>query len=181
MLKNKKIIIGVCGGIAVYKICSLVSKLKNKGANIFVIMTRNAAEFVAPLTFQTLSGNPVHIEMFKLASKENWQIDHIALADKCDLMVIAPATADIIGKIANGIADDLLTTTVLTVKSPILIVPAMNSNMWTNKIVVDNVTKLKLFGYKFAGPVSGKLACGKEGAGRLEETDRIISKMQRYI
>jgi phosphopantothenoylcysteine decarboxylase/phosphopantothenate--cysteine ligase len=119
--------------------------------------------------------------MFKLTAKEGWQIDHIALADKCDLMIIMPATANIIGKIAGGIADDLLTTTVLTVKSPVLIVPAMNSNMWTNKITADNVKKLKSLGFKFIGPVSGKLACGKEGIGRLEETSKVMEEIKGYL
>ena len=181
MLKNKNIVVGVCGGIAAYKVCDLVSKLKGKGANVYVVMTKNAAEFVTPLTFQTLSGNQVYMDMFKTVSGGEWQIDHIALADKSDLMIIIPATANVIGKIAGGIADDLLTTTVLAVKTPVLIAPAMNCNMWTNKIVSDNVKKLKAFGYKFIGPASGKLACGKEGIGRLEETKKIMDEIQRYI
>jgi len=181
MLKGKNILIGVCGGIAIYKICDLVNKLKYKGANVEVIMTNNATRFVTPLTFQTLSGNPVYVDMFELISKDKWEISHISLAEKCDLLVIAPATANIIGKIASGIADDLLTTVVLSTKSPILIAPAMNNNMWLNKIVVGNVQKLKSLGFKFIGPSYGELACGKKGIGRLEDIDKIIREIEKVL
>jgi phosphopantothenoylcysteine decarboxylase/phosphopantothenate--cysteine ligase len=181
MLKNKKILIGVCGGIAAYKVCELVSRLKKEGADVQVIMTENAAKFVTPLTFQTLSGSPVHTDMFRLISEEEWKIGHIALAEKCDLLVIAPATANIIGKAANGLADDLLSTVILTVKAPVLIAPAMNCNMWANKIVAGNVKKLKAIDFKFIGPAYGDLACGEKGMGRLEEIEKIIQEIKKIV
>ncbi len=183
MLKNKNIIVGVCGGIAAYKICELVHKLKYAGAEVSVIMTKNACEFVTPLTFQTLSGKPVHTDMWKLPAKDAWQVEHVELAKKCDLLVIAPATANIIGKLAAGIADDMLTTVVLAVQAgvPGFICPAMNTNMWSNKIVQDNVRKLKKYGFKFIGPASGKLACGDTGAGRLETIENIYLQLKRRI
>ena len=174
MLKGKKIIVGVCGGIAAYKVCDLVHKLVYKGAEVTVIMTKNACEFVTPLTFQTLSGRPVYTDMFKLLGREEWQVEHVELAKKCDLLVIAPATANVIGKLAGGLADDPLTTTALCVKAPVLLCPAMNTAMWSNEIVKDNVNKLKKFGFKFVGPGTGKLACGDTGAGRLEDVEKIF-------
>ena len=181
MIKNKNIVVGVCGGIAAYKVCDLVSKLKYECANVFVVMTENATKFVSPLTFQTLSNNPVHQDMFKLIKEGEWEIDHLSLAKKCDLIVIAPATANIIGKIASGIADDLLTTTVLAAKSPVLIVPAMNSNMWLNKIVTENVKKLKSLGFIFVEPTTGRLACKETGIGRMEEVDKIILEIKNIL
>ncbi|MEI6845837.1 MAG: bifunctional phosphopantothenoylcysteine decarboxylase/phosphopantothenate--cysteine ligase CoaBC [Candidatus Firestonebacteria bacterium] len=180
MLKGKKIIVGVCGGIAAYKVCGLVHKLVYAGAEVDVIMTKNACEFVTPLTFQTLSGRPVYTDMFRLIEKANWQVEHVELAKKCDLLVIAPATANVIGKLANGLADDALTTTALGVKAPVLICPAMNTAMWENALVKDNVSKLKKFGFKFAGPRSGKLACGTTGAGRLEDIEKILGLIAKY-
>jgi len=177
MLKGKNIIVGISGGIAAYKTCELVRKLVNESAEVTVFMTKNACEFVTPLTFQTLSGRPVYTDMFRLIGKEEWKVEHVELAKKCDLMVIAPATANIIGKLAGGLADDSLTTTALCVKAPVLICPAMNTSMWTNEIVKENVEKLKKFGFKFAGPASGKLACGDTGDGRLETTEKILEKI----
>ncbi|MFH1075044.1 MAG: flavoprotein [Candidatus Firestonebacteria bacterium] len=174
MIKGKKIIVGVCGGIAAYKVCGLVHKLKYLGAEVTVIMTKNACEFVTPLTFQVLSDRPVYTEMFKLINKGEWSVEHVELAKKCDFLVIAPATANVIGKLAGGIADDPLTTTALCVKAPVLICPAMNTAMWSNAIVKANVNKLRKFGFKFFGPGSGKLACGDTGAGRLEEIEKIL-------
>lgn len=179
MLKGKKILVGVCGGIAAYKVCDLVHKLVYSGAEVNVIMTKSACEFVTPLTFQTLSGRPVYTEMFKLVSKEEWSVEHVELGKKCDLLVIAPATANVIGKLANGIADDPLTTTALCVKAPVLLCPAMNTAMWSNPIVKDNVNKLKKFGFRFAGPGTGKLACGDTGEGRLEELEKILREIQK--
>lgn len=179
MIKGKKIIIGVCGGIAAYKVCGLVHKLVYQGAEVSVIMTKSACEFVTPLTFQTLSGRPVYSEMFKLLSKEEWRVEHVELAKKCDLLVIAPATANVIGKLAGGLADDPLTTTALCVKAPVLLCPAMNTAMWSNEIVKDNVNKLKKFGFKFIGPGTGKLACGDTGAGRLEDIEKILIEIEK--
>lgn len=172
MLQNKRVILGVTGGIAAYKVVELLRLLTKAGAEVHVIMTRAAQEFIAPLTFQTLSANPVHTELFNLVAER--EIGHISLADRADLLVIAPATADIIGKIVNGIADDMLTTTVMATKAPVLIAPAMNVNMLTNPIYKSNERKLRRFGYLFAPPEKGTLACGWEGEGKLAAPETIF-------
>lgn len=172
MLKSKIIILGVCGGIAAYKSIELLRLLTKAGADVHVIMTRAAQEFVAPLTFQTLSANPVHTELFNLIAER--EIGHISLADKADLFIVAPATANVIGKIAAGIADDMLTTTVMATKAPVLIAPAMNVNMYTNPIYKSNEEKLRSLGYQFEAPVSGTLACGWEGDGKLAAPEAIF-------
>lgn len=171
MLKDTQVILGVTGGIAAYKAVELLRLLTKAGANVHVIMTRSAQEFVAPLTFQTLSANPVHTELFSLIAER--EIGHIALADRADLFVIAPATANVIGKIAAGIADDMLTTTVMATRAPVLIAPAMNVNMFTNPIYRDNEDKLRRFGYLFVPPETGALACGWEGEGKLASPESI--------
>jgi phosphopantothenoylcysteine decarboxylase/phosphopantothenate--cysteine ligase len=176
MLKGKEIIVGITGGIAVYKTAELVRELTRKGANVNVVMTKHAMEFVTPLTFQTLSGNQVIHEMFEL-----WQgskIGHIALSDIADQMVIVPATANIIGKISNGIADDFLTTMVMATTVPILFVPSMNTKMWESKMVQMNIDKLKDAGYDFLEPGVGDLACGTSGKGRLPTIEDIVEKME---
>ena len=167
MLKNKNIVLGVCGGIAAYKACELTSRLKKLDANIDVIMTEGATKFVAPLTFQSLSLNQVIVDMFE--EPKYWEIEHVALAKKADLLVIAPATANIIGKLANGIADDMLSTTVMATKAPVLLVPAMNVNMYENPIVQKNIEFLRSMGYRFVEPGEGRLACGDTGKGRMAE------------
>jgi len=172
MLRNKKIILGVCGGIAVYKAIELLRLLTKAGADVHVIMTRAAQEFVAPLTFQTLSSNPVHTELFNLIAER--EIGHISLADRADLFIIAPATANVIGKIAAGIADDMLTTTVMATKAPVLFAPAMNVNMYTNPIYQENEQKLRRLGYLFEAPVSGSLACGWKGEGKLASPETLF-------
>jgi phosphopantothenoylcysteine decarboxylase/phosphopantothenate--cysteine ligase len=165
MLKGKQIVLGISGGIAAYKAVELLRLLTKAGGDVHVIMTRSAQEFVTPLTFQTLSAHPVHTELFSLISDR--EISHISLADRADLFVIAPATANIIGKIAAGIADDMLTTTVMATKAPVLIAPAMNVNMYTNPIYQENEERLRRFGFHFISPVCGSLACGWEGQGKL--------------
>lgn len=175
MLKNKTIIVGICGGIAAYKSCELVSRLKSLGADVWVVMTKSAQKFVAPLTFRALSQNPVVLDLFseELASTP---VPHISLSQKADLIIIAPATANIIGKISQGIADDPLSTIVMSSKCKRLIAPAMNPNMWENPIVEENSKKLKSLGYEFIGPESGKLACGDIGLGRMSKPGDIIDK-----
>ncbi len=172
MLRDKTIILGVCGGIAAYKAIELLRLLTKAGADVHVIMTRAAQEFVAPLTFQTLSSNPVHIGLFNLIDER--EIGHISLADRADLFIVAPATANIIGKIAAGIADDMLTTTVMACKAPVMFAPAMNVNMYNNPIYQENEDKLRRFGYQFVAPVSGSLACGWEGEGKLSSPETIF-------
>lgn len=167
MLTGKVIILGVAGGIAAYKSAELVRLLVKQGAAVHVIMTEAAREFVAPLTFQTLSMNPVHCDMFNLIEEQ--EIGHISLADRADLFIIAPATANVIGKLACGIADDLLTTTVMATRAPVLLAPAMNVNMYRNTIFQENMDRLRRHGYLLAEPAKGFLACGWEGEGRLQE------------
>ncbi len=172
MLGNKKVILGVCGGIAAYKAIELLRLLTKAGADVHVIMTRAAQEFIAPLTFQTLSSNPVHTGLFDLIAER--EIGHISLADRADLFIVAPATANVIGKIAAGIADDMLTTTIMATKAPVLFAPAMNVNMYTNPIYQENEQKLRRLGFMFEAPVSGSLACGWEGEGKLAAPEAIF-------
>jgi phosphopantothenoylcysteine decarboxylase/phosphopantothenate--cysteine ligase len=176
MLKGKEIIVGVTGGIAAYKTVELVRELTKKGASVHVVMTKNAMEFVTPLTFQTVSGHPVIHEVFELFSGS--KIGHIALSDIADQMVIVPATANIIGKIANGIADDFLTTMVMAITVPVLFVPSMNTKMWESKMVQLNIEKLKEVGFDFLEPGTGDLACGTAGKGRLPTIEEILEKME---
>jgi phosphopantothenoylcysteine decarboxylase/phosphopantothenate--cysteine ligase len=176
MLQGRTIIIGVTGGIAAYKSCEVVSRLKKLGAEVWVIMTKEAAELVGPLTFRTLSGNPVVMDLF---SKElsSIPLPHISLAQKADLILIAPCTANMIGKIAHGIADDALSTTVLASSAQKIIAPAMNTAMWNNPIVRENVRKLKDLGFSVIGPEEGKLACGEEDIGCMSEPGKIIEEL----
>lgn len=173
MLSNTTIIVGVTGGIAAYKACDVVSKLKKLNANIHVIMTESACEFVQPMTFQTLSNNFVINDMFK--EPKTWEVEHIELAKRADAFLIVPATANFIGKLAAGIADDMLTTTVMATSAPVIIAPAMNTNMYTNRIVQANIGALQDLGYKFIEPASGRLACGDIGAGKLADVDDIVA------
>jgi phosphopantothenoylcysteine decarboxylase / phosphopantothenate---cysteine ligase len=176
MLKDKEIIVGVTGGIAAYKTVELVRELTKKGASVHVVMTKNAMEFVTPLTFQTVSGHPVIHEMFELFAGS--KIGHISLSDIADQMVIVPATANIIGKIANGIADDFLTTMVMAITVPVLFVPSMNTKMWESTMVQMNIDKLKGAGFDFLEPGTGDLACGTVGKGRLPTIEEILERME---
>jgi phosphopantothenoylcysteine decarboxylase/phosphopantothenate--cysteine ligase len=173
MIKGKQIVVGITGGIAAYKVAELVRQFRRRDAAVDVIMTRNAQQFVTPLTFQTISGHPVFTDLFGHYQPE---ISHIALADKADILIIAPATANIIAKIASGLADDLLSTVVLATTAPLLIAPAMNTKMWENPITQDNVKKLKECGVTIVDPSTGELACGYEGKGRLAEIEDIVDK-----
>lgn len=172
------IVMGVSGGIACYKSIEIVNRLKKNGHNVHVIMTRAAQEFVTPLTFQTMSGNPVVTEMF--GAVEKWDTKHIELAKAADLFVIAPATANIIGKIASGIADDMLTTTIMAARCPKLIFPAMNTAMLENPIVQDNMAKLRQYGYEVFGTANGELACGDFGNGKLLPWEEIVKIIEDY-
>jgi len=174
MLQGKQIVLGVTGGIAVYKAVELLRLLTKAGATVHVVMTRAATEFVTPLTFQTLSGNPVHLELFNLISEQ--QIGHISLAERADLFLVAPATANFVGKVANGIADDLLTTTIMATRAPVLIAPAMNVHMYQNPLYRENEERLKRHGYLFVPPASGMLACGYEGEGKLPDPEVIFEE-----
>jgi len=179
MLQGKEVLLGVTGGIAAYKSVLLLRELIKEGANVHVIMTKSAQNFVCPLTFQTLSGNPVTTDIFTLFSSS--KIGHIALAEQADLLVIAPATANIIGKIANGIADDFLTTLVMATLVPVLFAPAMNTNMWASPAVQANISRLKSMGYHFMEPAEGELACGTTGRGKLADIDEIMEDIKALI
>lgn len=176
MLLGKNIVLGVTGGIAAYKAVEIVSRLKKAGASVHVIMTEGATKFVTPLTFRELSANPVAVKMWE--EPKTWNVEHIALATLADLFLIAPATANIIGKIANGIADDMLSTTVMATKAPVILAPAMNTNMYLNPITQQNITKLASLGYHFIEPGTGMLACGIEGPGRLAEPSTIVEYVE---
>jgi phosphopantothenoylcysteine decarboxylase/phosphopantothenate--cysteine ligase len=179
MLSDKNIVLGVSGGIAAYKACELTSRLKKTNANVDVIMTKSAAEFVTPLTFQSLSLNQVVTDMFD--KPKHWEIEHISLAKKADIFVIAPATANVIGKLANGIADDMLTTTAMATKAIKLIAPAMNTNMYENSVVQRNMQALKEMGYHFIEPGEGRLACGDVGKGKMAEPYFIEEKIKELL
>jgi len=179
MLKGKKIVVGITGGIAAYKAAEFVRLLVKEEVRVHVVMTENAQKFIAPLTFQTLSGNPVVSDPFALL--EDAQIGHIALADLAELVVILPATANIIGKIAHGIADDFLSTMVMATKAPVLFVPSMNVNMWENKALQKNIQTLLEMGYHLLEPGEGELACHWYGKGRLPELNEVVEKMEDIL
>ncbi len=171
-MKNKRILVAVSGGIAAYKAVELVSRLRKAGAEVKVVMTENATKFITPLTFGELSNHPVAVNMWD--EVHDWNVEHIALASWADAYVIAPATANVIGKIAHGIADDMLTTTVMATKAPVYICPAMNTNMYTNPIVRENINYLRQQGYHILEPNCGLMACGTSGVGRLPEPEEIV-------
>ncbi len=175
MREKKRVVIGVTGGIAVYKALDIISALKKQDVEIKVIMTESAKEFVTPLAFQSLSQNMVITDMF--AEPKAWEIQHIALAQWADIMLIAPATANIIGKVANGIADDMLSTSIMATEAKVIFAPAMNTKMYENKIVQDNINKLKDYGYNFIEPASGRLACGDIGKGKLANVSDIVNRV----
>jgi len=175
MLSNKNIVVGICGGISAYKVVDVVSRLKKLNASVTVIMTQNATKFVSPLTLRAISHEPVITDMF--AEPDNWDTEHISLAQKADIFVVAPATANILGKIASGVADEMLTTTIMATEAPVLFVPAMNTGMYENPIVQENIIKLQKHGYFIMEPDSGQLACGTTGKGRLPEPSRIVEEV----
>ncbi|CED94557.1 bifunctional phosphopantothenoylcysteine decarboxylase/phosphopantothenate--cysteine ligase CoaBC [Romboutsia ilealis] len=179
MLKNKTVVIGVSGGIAVYKTLDVISRLRKLGVNVNVIMTKSATEFVTPLSFQSLSQNYVVCDMFE--DPKTWDVEHVSLAKRADVFLIAPATANVIGKIANGIADDMLTTTVMATKAKVLIAPAMNTNMYENPILQRNINTLKELGYNFVEPESGRLACGDTGKGKLASPEIIVDEVVKLL
>ena len=173
-MKKPCVVLGVTGGIAVYKACELLRLLQKRGIDVFVVMTQNACRFVAPLTFETLSGHPVAVDTFD--RPQTWEVEHIALAKRADLFLIAPATANIMGKMACGIADDMLSTTVMATRAPVLVAPAMNTGMWENAAVQQNIKTLRARGVEIVAPVSGHLACGDSGAGKLEDVAVIAER-----
>ena len=179
MLQGKKVVLGVCGGIAAYKTADIASRLKKLGCDVFVVMTKAAQQFITKLTMQTIAGCTVYDDMFE--DVKDFDVRHISMAKEKDLFVIVPATANIIGKLACGIADDALSTTVVATKSPVLIAPAMNTNMYENPIVQENIQKLSRLGYSFITPQSGRLACGDVGMGKLADVSDIVDKICEMI
>ncbi|MDR0617806.1 MAG: phosphopantothenoylcysteine decarboxylase [Endomicrobium sp.] len=178
-LENKSIVLGVCGGIAAYKVCDIIRQLTKLKANVECILTKSGANFITPLTLQTLSKNKVHQDMFE--SIEKYDINHISLSKKADIIVVAPATADTIARLAVGRANDLLSSVVLASKAKILICPSMNSNMLSHKAVCNNIKILKSYGYNFVMPESGELACGDCGDGRLAKIEVIVSNVMEIL
>lgn len=172
------IILGITGSIAAYKAAEIASKLKAVGHDVTVLMTASAQQFINPLTFRTLTKNQVITHLFEDITYDPL---HVSLVDKADLVVIAPATANIIGKIASGIADDILTCTVMATKSPVLIAPAMDDRMYKNPVVQENIKKLKGLGYKFIGPEKGRLASGRVGLGRLAAIELILETIKKEL
>lgn len=176
--KRKHVVLGVTGGIAAYKAADIIRRLKDEGMRVSVIMTHGAEQFITPLTLATLSEEKVYSSMFG-QGEDSWQIGHIKFAKEADALLIAPATAHIIGKLACGICDDLLTCTAMAIRAPILIAPAMNQDMYKNKIVQENCRKLKRQGFRFIDPIKGKLACGDYGTGHLAEVGDIVKEVKK--
>ena len=179
MAKILTVILGVTGSIASYRACEIINALVKGQADVRVLLTKEAKEFITPLTLQTLSRNKVIEDMFALPEKRDPV--HTALAEKADLVLIAPATANIIGKLASGICDDILTCVVFATEAPVLIAPAMNEKMYRHKIVQENISKLKGIGYKFVGPIKGRLACGHEDIGHIADTKDIVTEAKRLL
>lgn len=179
MLKGKTILLGISGGIAAYKMADVASSLVKLGAIVHVLMTQNATNFINPITFETLTSNKCIVDTFD--RNFDFKVEHISLAKAADIVLVAPATADIIGKIANGIADDMLTTTVMACKCPILVSPSMNTNMYENPIVSDNIEKLRKYGYEIIEPANGHLACGDSGKGKLPSPETLVEHIKLRI
>lgn len=178
-LKGREIIIAVCGGIAAYKVADVVSKLVQSGAGVSVVMTDEAQKFITPLTFQALSGRPVRTSTFELLDSSDPQ--HISLTERADLMLIAPATNNLIAKVAHGLCDDLVSLMVCAAACPVVFAPAMNNRMWANPIAQENVAKLTQLDYRFIGPEAGWLACRNVGAGRLSESQTIVEEVTKML
>ena len=176
---GKTVIVGITGSIAAYKACEIVNILKNDAFDVRVILTKEGREFITPLTLQTLSGNKVLTDMFELP--DVWNPIHTSLADSASLVLIAPATENVIGKLSGGLCDDLLTCVVYATKAPVLIAPAMNEKMYDHKVVQENVARLKKIGYSFVGPVKGRLACGHEAIGHIAEVSDIVKEVKKLL
>lgn len=176
MLQGRKILLGITGGIAAYKAAELTRELIKNGAGVKIVMTAHATEFITPLTMQTLAQNPVYLNMFQPIGQMG--VEHISLAQEAEVVVVAPATANLLGKVTSGIADDLLTTVIMATKSPVIFAPAMNNNMWENQIVRKNIARLREAGYLFVEPGYGELACNVEGAGRLAPIADILEEIE---
>lgn len=178
-MTKKCVVLGVTGSIAAYKACDVVSRLRKQNVDVHVILTRAGAEIITPLALETMSANPVVVDMFQRETP--WEVEHIALAKRADVFLVAPATANFLGKAAHGIADDMLTTTILATHAPVLVAPAMNVNMYENPAVQENIAALKTRGWHFIEPDAGILACGDVGKGRLAEPEAIVSAVMALL
>jgi phosphopantothenoylcysteine decarboxylase/phosphopantothenate--cysteine ligase len=179
IVAQKNIILGVTASIAIYKACEVLRRLREEAFLVTVVMTPEAEELIRPIVFEGLSANKVYCGLFD--QRQTWEIEHISLAQKADLVLVAPATANLLGKVASGISDDLLTCIICATDSPVLFAPAMNENMYRNKITQANIKRLKSFGYKFVEPKTGRLACGKVGLGCLAEVEVIVREAKRLV
>ena len=177
---KRHILVGVTGSIACYKALDIIRGLRRLGVSCEVVLTKEAEEFIRPILFQSIAGNKV-ISSNLFNVPEEWDAAHISLAEKADLVLVAPATANIIAKVASGMCDDMLTCSICATKAPVLFAPAMNSNMYKNKIVQENIQKLKKTGYHFTGPIKGKLTCGTEGLGHIQTTEAIIKEARELL
>ena len=178
-MSRKEVIIGVTGSVAAYRACDVISRLRKAGHNTTVAMTKEAAEFVTPLLLQQISANQVYADMF--GAPQAWEPMHISLAEGAYLVVVAPAAANIIAKLAAGICDDILTCLVISAKAPVLIAPAMNSNMYLHKATQENIRRLKSFGYVFVGPEKGRLVCGATGIGHIASVEEIVKAAEKLL
>lgn len=179
MLRGKKILVGISGGIAAYKAADVVSRLRKQGATVYVAMTKGATEFIAPLTLRTLSSNPVYVDMFE--EPKVWNVEHIALAEAVDAVLIAPATANLLAKMAVGIADDFLSTVLLATRAPIFVAPAMNHNMYHHPTTQENLKRLQNRSVRILGPAAGFQACGTDGDGRMSEPQELVEELQNFF
>lgn len=179
MSKTRTVVLGVTASVAIYKSCDIIRRLQDERCSVIVVMTKEAEEFINPALFRTLSGNRVYRGMFE--EPEAWEIDHVSLAGRADLVLIAPATANIIGKIACGISDDLLTCVVCATSAPVVICPAMNEGMLANRVTQQNIQKLASMGLRFVGPKKGRLACGKAGLGCLADVETIVQETIKLL
>lgn len=177
---KKHILVGVTGSVACYKALDLIRGLRRLGMSTEVVLTKEAEAFIRPILFQSVSGNKV-ITSDLFAIPEEWDLAHISLADKADLVLVVPATANIIGKVASGICDDMLTCVICASQAPVLLAPAMNQGMYKNKIVQENIAKLQKLGYHFTGPIKGRLACGVEGIGHIQDIEVIINEAKKLL
>jgi phosphopantothenoylcysteine decarboxylase/phosphopantothenate--cysteine ligase len=173
-VRKKTIVLGICASIAAYRACDIINRLRAKGIDVFTCLSKDAEHFITPLTLQTLSAKPVFKDMFQAPAE--WDPLHISLSRRADLVLVAPASSDIISRVASGICDDLLTCTIASSRAPVLFAPAMNDAMYNNKILQANISRLKKVGYNFVGPIKGRLACDKQGMGHIADTADIIKR-----
>lgn len=178
-MKKRTVILGVCASIAAYRACGIINRLKENGIDVVVCLSKDAENFITPLTLQALSGNRVFKDMFEPIKE--WDPLHISLAQRADAVLVAPASADIISRVSAGLCDDLLSCVIVSTKAPVIFAPAMNDAMYNNKIILANIEKLKKLGYNFVGPIKGRLACGRQGLGRIADTDEIIKKAKALL